>query len=261
MFRWFFFFFSSRRRHTISLRDWSSDVCSSDLACAKAGALFVLDEATVQRLSPGGCQAILDIQPDLTMLGKVIGGGFPVGGVGGRLDVMDIVDANRHVLNLSGTFAGNPVTMAAGIASVTDLTLERTRVMARHLVVIDRAIATAAAEQGLPYSRRTAGSLLNVYFSETPPEVNQLRTDGEIVRAFHLAALTHGVFIAPRALINTSSVLTEQDIQLAAEKLRAAVVDAAATIPRPLHPARAPESLDHALRIVVLPPSCHSSVA
>jgi len=206
-------------------REFFTDV---QAACAKAGALFVLDEATVQRLSPGGCQAILDIQPELTMLGKVIGGGFPVGGVGGRLDVMDIVDANRHVLNLSGTFAGNPVTMAAGIASVTDLTLERTRVMARHLAVIDRAIAAAAAEQGLPYSSRTAGSLLNVYFSETPPEANQLRTDGEIVRAFHLAALTHGVFIAPRALINTSSVLTEQDTQLAAEKLRAAVADAAA---------------------------------
>jgi glutamate-1-semialdehyde 2,1-aminomutase len=108
-------------------RDFFADV---QAACARAGALFILDEATVQRLSPGGCQALLDIQPDLTMLGKVIGGGFPVGGVGGSRAVMDIVDANRHILNLSGTFAGNPVTMAAGIASLTDLTAERTDVMA-----------------------------------------------------------------------------------------------------------------------------------
>jgi glutamate-1-semialdehyde 2,1-aminomutase len=208
-------------------REFFADV---QAACAKAGALFVLDEATVQRLSPGGCQAILGIQPDLTMLGKVIGGGFPVGGVGGRLDVMDIVDASRHILNLSGTFAGNPVTMAAGIASVTDLTAERTGVMAQRLALIDRAIAAAAAEQGLPYSSRVAGSLLNVYFSAEPPPANQLRTDGELVRAFHLAALTRGVFIAPRALINTSSVLTDQDAGLAAEKLQAAVADVAASM-------------------------------
>jgi glutamate-1-semialdehyde 2,1-aminomutase len=199
-------------------------------ACARAGALFILDEATVQRLSPGGCQALLDIQPDLTMLGKVIGGGFPVGGVGGSRAVMDIVDANRHVLNLSGTFAGNPVTMAAGIASLTDLTAERTDVMAQRLKRVDQAIADAAAENGLQYSSRTAGSLLNVYFSAEPPPANQLRTDSELVRAFHLAALTHGVFLAPRALINTSAALSDEDTQLAGEKLRAAVADAAAAV-------------------------------
>jgi glutamate-1-semialdehyde 2,1-aminomutase len=196
-------------------------------ACERAGALLVFDEATVQRLSTGGCQARLDVCPDLTMLGKVIGGGFPVGGVGGRADVMSVVDARRPELNLSGTFAGNTVTMAAGIASVRELTAARIDIMAERLDVIAGAIREAAAAHGLPFSSRSAGSLLNVYFSETAPVANALRQDADMARAFHLAALTRGVFLAPRALLNTSSVLSEDDAHEAAERLQSAVADMA----------------------------------
>jgi glutamate-1-semialdehyde 2,1-aminomutase len=208
-------------------REFFLDVQS---ACQTTGTLFVLDEATVQRLSTGGCQQLLQVRPDLTMLGKVIGGGFPVGGVGGSADVMSVVDARRPDLNLSGTFAGNTVTMAAGIASLRELTADRIATMAERISVIDQAVREAAASQGLPFSSRVAGSLLNVYFSESPPPFNALRQDREVARAFHLAALNRGAFLAPRALINTSSVLSESDVAEAAEKLQAAVGDVALSL-------------------------------
>ncbi len=138
---------------------------------------------------------------------------------------MSVSDARRPELNLSGTFAGNTVSMAAGIASVRELTAERIETMAERTRVIEVALRQAAGEHGLPFSSRSAGSLLSVYFSETPPPFNALRDDSEVARVFHLAALTRGVFIAPRALINTSSVLSESDAQEAAEKLQAAVAD------------------------------------
>jgi glutamate-1-semialdehyde 2,1-aminomutase len=197
-------------------------------AAAKAGALFVLDEATVMRVNFGGVQELLGVDPDLTILGKVIGGGFPVGGVGGKRDLMNVLDPRQGQLGISGTFSGNPVTMAAGQVSLVELTAERIFSMEGKIEAIDEALAKAAAVQGLPYSSRRVGSLLNTYFSEEPPPSNTLRDDGELITRFHLAALNHGVFMAPRALMNASTVLTDQDVAEAITRLEAAVADVAA---------------------------------
>ena len=83
--------------------------------------MFILDEVITLRLSTGGAQAALGVSPDLTAMGKIIGGGFPVGAVGGRADLLALCDPDKPRLFHSGTFNGNPVTTAAGLVSLQHL--------------------------------------------------------------------------------------------------------------------------------------------
>ena len=168
-------------------------------AACQAGAVFVLDEATTQRLAYGGAQQLLGIEPDLTVLGKICGGGFPFGAIGGRQDVMDVLHPARGEMATSGTFAGNPVSVSAGLVSLRDLTAARIAAMDRQVEALDEALAKAAAGHGLPYSSRRVGALLNVYLSDVLPAANPVHDDGRLMNLFHLAALSNGVFIAPRS--------------------------------------------------------------
>ena len=85
--------------------------------------MFVIDEVITLRLATGGAQQLFDVQPDLTMMGKIIGGGLPVGAIGGAESLMSCLDPrNRGALWHSGTFNGNPLTCAAGVVSVRELT-------------------------------------------------------------------------------------------------------------------------------------------
>src|SRR5579862_6298879 len=95
-------------------------------ATRRAGTIFVIDEVITLRLAAGGAQQLFDVQPDLTMMGKIIGGGLPVGALGGSESIMSCLDPrNRGALWHSGTFNGNPLTCAAGAISVRELTQER----------------------------------------------------------------------------------------------------------------------------------------
>src|SRR5215472_17472955 len=97
-----------------------------DDAAHRAGALLVLDEVITLRLSEGGAQKIFEVTPDLTMMGKIIGGGLPVGALGGKAEVMAAFDPReRGSLMHSGTFNGNVLTCSAGIVSVLELTQEK----------------------------------------------------------------------------------------------------------------------------------------
>ena len=87
--------------------------------------IFILDEIVSFRLAPGGFQELCGINPDLTTYGKIIGGGFPVGGFGGRAEIMDLLDGTgqgRGGVFQSGTFSAHPVVMAAGLATLQQLT-------------------------------------------------------------------------------------------------------------------------------------------
>ena len=100
-------------------------------AATTAGALFVMDEVISLRMSTGGQQQNLGVVPDLTTMGKIIGGGYPVGAVGGKAEFMSLLDPGRGRIFHSGTFNGNPVTTAAGIVSYGHLTSEHVSAMAR----------------------------------------------------------------------------------------------------------------------------------
>ena len=151
-------------------------------ATARAGAVFVLDEVITFRLSTGGAQALLDVTPDLTAMGKIIGGGFPVGAVGGRADLMALTDPmGEPKVHHSGTFNGNPVTTAAGIVSVQHLTSDAIGTMDTLTARFETSLVDAGE---VPLSTRRVGSLLQVVFD-----------DERAVPLFHLAALNHGLFL------------------------------------------------------------------
>jgi glutamate-1-semialdehyde 2,1-aminomutase len=197
-------------------------------AAQAAGAILVLDEVITLRLSIGGAQQVLGVRPDLTAMGKIIGGGFPVGAVGGREELLALCDPSRPRLFHSGTFNGNPVTTAAGLVSLQHLDHDQIDRMGARAAGLEDVLAKAAADAGLPLSVRRAGSMLQLFFSPAPPAATPLRTDGELITAFHLAALNHGVFLAPRGLLALSTVLDDGLLEDAGARLSAAMADVAA---------------------------------
>jgi glutamate-1-semialdehyde 2,1-aminomutase len=178
-------------------------------AAHSAGALFIADEVITLRLHEGGAQALHGVRPDLTAMGKIIGGGFPVGAVGGRAELLAVTDPRDPRLIHSGTFNGNPVTAAAGVVSLRELTPERIATMDRQAARLAERLRAAAAEAGVPFSVRQAGSLLQCFLTGDEPASNAERDDPAAAGAFHLAALNEGVFFAGRGLMALSTVLTD----------------------------------------------------
>jgi glutamate-1-semialdehyde 2,1-aminomutase len=199
-------------------------------ATRAAGAVFVLDEVQTFRMSTGGLQQVFGVEPDLTLFGKFVGGGFPVGAVGGRAEVMQVFDATKLRVYHSGTFNANPITMAAGNVTVRDLTADAIRHMEQLAERFRTGIMAAAARLGLPISVNQLGSLLNVYFMPKPPETAWQRSDQDLMQRFHLAALNHGLFFAHRGFFVLSTVLTAAEIDEAIERAAAAMADAAAEV-------------------------------
>jgi glutamate-1-semialdehyde 2,1-aminomutase len=197
-------------------------------AAQAAGVLFAFDEATVFRLSTGGAQALLGIAPDLTVLGKLIGGGFPCGGVGGRREIMELANPVTGTVHISGTFSGNPVAMAAGTVAVRELTADRIATTATHAERIEAALRKSAANLGVPFSCRRVGSMLNVWLSDALPAANHVREDVYLAGKFHLACLANGIFSAWRGLMNVSTVTTDNDVTEMINRLDAALTDVAA---------------------------------
>jgi glutamate-1-semialdehyde 2,1-aminomutase len=196
-------------------------------AARRAGALFIIDEVITLRLAVGGAQAASGVAPDLTMMGKIIGGGLPVGALGGRDDLMTHFDpAGAHAMHHSGTFNGNPLTCAAGVVSLRELDTERIAAMDRMAARMQSEIQRTAAALGLPFGIRRAGSLMNVTFERSG--AGGVHTPAQRMMAdFHLAALNHGLFFAPRGLIALSTVMTDELIAEICELAAAALGDVA----------------------------------
>ncbi len=197
-------------------------------AAHRAGALFILDEVITLRLNEGGAQRIFDVKPDLTMLGKIVGGGFPVGALGGSEEVMSSFDPrNRGSMFHAGTFNGNPITCAAGIVSVRELTQARIDKMAAQAERLGAELSRAARHAELPFSVRAYGSLLNVFFLKEPPPPTVAREDSRTISSFHLAALNNGLFLAPRGMIALSTVITDEMLSEICERAAKAIADVA----------------------------------
>jgi glutamate-1-semialdehyde 2,1-aminomutase len=197
-------------------------------AAHRAGALFILDEVITLRLHEGGAQQIFDVKPDLTMLGKIIGGGFPVGALGGSEELMSSFDPrNRGSIFHAGTFNGNPITCAAGLTSVRELTQARIDKMATQAERLGAELGRAASQAGLPFSVRTYGSLLNVFFLKDAPPATIAREDARAITNFHLAALNNGLFLAPRGMIALSTVITDELLSEISERAAKAIADVA----------------------------------
>ncbi|MBP6507263.1 MAG: glutamate-1-semialdehyde 2,1-aminomutase [Opitutaceae bacterium] len=169
---------------------------------AKHGALLIFDEVmTGFRIAKGGVQEREKIIPDLTCLGKIIGGGLPVGAFGGRADIMDYLAPLGPVYQ-AGTLSGNPLAMAAGIASLK--MLEELNPYARLDTLGQRlrdAVLEAARAKGLPAQVPQCGSMFSIFFTATPVRdyTTALTGDGKLFARFFHACLDQGVYLAPSA--------------------------------------------------------------
>lgn len=193
--------------------------------CDQTGAILIFDEVmTGFRVDPTGAQGLYSVFPDLTTLGKVIGGGLPVGAYGGRRDLMDLV-APTGPMYQAGTLSGNPLAMAAGIACLELLRGEnRFEKLNATGAMLDEGMQEAASEHGLDVAISRVGTMSGMYFLKEPPtnwdEVKQAST--ERFKTFFHAMLERGVFYAPSAFeagfISTSHTEAEVELTLAAAR-------------------------------------------
>ena len=193
--------------------------------CSRHGAVLIFDEVmTGFRVALGGAQARYGIKPDLTTLGKVIGGGLPVGAFGGRREIMEKIAPLGPVYQ-AGTLSGNPVAVAAGLATLklvdTPGFQERISATTEKLV---QGLQEAARKAKVEFSAQSVGSMFGLYFRAAPPtsfaEVMQCDKD-RFNRFFH-AMLERGVYLAPSAyeagFVSAAHGTTEIDATLAAAR-------------------------------------------
>jgi len=166
------------------------------------GALVIFDEViTGFRLAFGGYQQLCGIRPDLTTLGKIIGGGMPIGAIGGRADLMEHLAPNGEVYQ-AGTLSGNPISVAAGLASLQRLKdHDPYPDLDRQTGLLVQNIQSSAASLGIPVQTPRAGSMFSIFFSENPvhdfDEVSATNTDR--FPGFFRSLLAQNVYLPPSA--------------------------------------------------------------
>jgi glutamate-1-semialdehyde 2,1-aminomutase len=192
------------------------------------GALLIFDEVmTGFRVAPGGAQELFGIRPDLTTLGKVIGGGLPVGAYGGRADVMDHVAPVGPVYQ-AGTLSGNPLAMAAGLAQLKILRDENPYPeLERKTKRLVEGLLANGAEMGVPMCGGSYGSMWGVFLAAGPVRTfeDAKGSDVDTFRRFFHAALQRGVFFAPSAFEAgfLSTAHTDQDVEETISRARDAL--------------------------------------
>ncbi len=196
--------------------------------CTAHGTLLIFDEVmTGFRVAPGGVQEKTGITPDLTALGKIIGGGLPVGAFGGKADITNSLAPLGPVYQ-AGTLSGNPLAMAAGIAALEKLTAEAPYSQLNDFgIQIRDVLLTAANEKGIPLQVPQTGSMFCMFFSETPvtnyEEAIATKTE-HFKKIFHYV-LERGVYLAPSAFETCfiSSAHEGEAINRACDVLREAI--------------------------------------
>lgn len=194
--------------------------------CKQAGSLLIFDEVmTGFRVAYGGAQQLFGVRPDLTTLGKIIGGGMPVGAYGGRADVMDVVSPVGPVYQ-AGTLSGNPVAMASGLATLN--TLKETNPYPRLDSLTKKLVAglsQLATEAGIKHTIPQVGSMFTVFFN--PERVTNMAVASKsdtaaFARYFH-AMLEQGVYLACSQFEANfvSAAHTDNDIQATLDAAKA----------------------------------------
>jgi len=182
------------------------------------GVLLIFDEVITFRLSLGGMQEVSGVEPDLTVLGKIIGGGFPVGALGGKKELMMQFDPNRRdSLFHTGTFSGNEITMIAGLAAMETYdsgAISRINDLGDRL---SKGITGVFRKAGIKGRAIGLGSLVTVHWSTG--EINNAKdgsmakkSAGELPGLLHLEMMNRGIFTAPRNMYAVSTPMSEREI-------------------------------------------------
>jgi glutamate-1-semialdehyde 2,1-aminomutase len=195
--------------------------------CTAHGTLLIFDEVISGfRTAPGGAQAIFGVRPDLTCLGKIIGGGLPVGAYGGRKDLMDLVSPAGPVYQ-AGTLSGNPLAMTAGLWALDRLTPKLYTNLAALGARLADGLAAAAREAGVPVEVNRFGSLVTPFFTDGPvrDDRSATRADTERYARFFRAMLARGVYPPPSQFEAwfLSAAHTAKDVDWTVEAAKAAM--------------------------------------
>lgn len=182
------------------------------------GVLLILDEIITFRFHEGGAQTMIGVMPDLTTLGKIIGGGFPVGAFGGKKEIMEIFDPeNTKHVGHSGTFSGNAVTMVAGLANMEIFRQKEADQINDLGNRLRKGILETMDGLGVNGQCTGYGSLIQSFFTRN--ELNNARNVGvsssnssEMLKYLHLDMMNMGIFFVNRGMFSISTPMTEQVI-------------------------------------------------
>ncbi len=168
--------------------------------CTKNGAILIFDEViTGFRIRYGSVQDLFGVEADLTCLGKIIGGGFPIGACGGRASLMDRLAPSGRIYQ-AGTLSGNPVCVAAGIATLGLLKSKGVyTALGRATENLCRGIAKVLSGQNVKFTINRIGSMFTVFFNSGPVTdyASALKSDTQLYARFHSAMLTEGIYLPP----------------------------------------------------------------
>lgn len=194
--------------------------------CDEFGALLIIDEVmTGFRVALGGAQAYYDVTPDLTCLGKIIGGGMPVGAFGGRRDVMAALAPTGPVYQ-AGTLSGNPIAMAAGFACLTQIAQPGTHSTLTDLTTqLSEGLLAAAKAENIPLVINHVGGMFGIFFTDAETVTcyaDVTRCDVERFKRFFHLMLEEGIYLAPSAFEAgfMSLAHSQEDIQRTVDAAR-----------------------------------------
>jgi glutamate-1-semialdehyde 2,1-aminomutase len=196
--------------------------------CTKYGALLIFDEVmTGFRVARGGAQEIYEIKPDLTALGKVIGGGLPVGAFGGRAEIMDQLSPDGPVYQ-AGTLSGNPLAMAAGLAQLRELDrIDGWKLLEERGAQFEKLVQEAGGKIDRTFHR--IGSMFCLFFARGPivDLADAKRSDLKAFAKFFHGCLERGVYFAPSQFETgfISTAHSSDDIERTAEVMREALLN------------------------------------
>ncbi|HML38353.1 MAG TPA: aminotransferase class III-fold pyridoxal phosphate-dependent enzyme, partial [Bacillota bacterium] len=191
------------------------------------GILLIFDEVVTFRLSMGGAQQQYGICPDLTSLGKIIGGGTPIGAFGGKEEIMKLYDPREKKMYHSGTFNGNALGMAAGIATMKAFDENMVNRVNNLGFRFKGSLENVFKKLGLDIQVSGTGSLYNIIFSN-----KAIRSYRDVASSYerlnqilYLSLITKGIFDAPRGMFCMSTAMTEADIDFAVDKIEASLTE------------------------------------
>ena len=187
------------------------------------GIVLIFDEVISYRVSPGGCQAHYDITPDMTALGKIIGGGFPVGAFGGRRDIMELYDPRFGPrVSHAGTFNGNPVSMLAGVITLDHLTTRVYQELEMHGQRLRSEIHNICIDLEVPAQITGIGSLFGIHF--VGHDIQNYRDiadcDTGLRDRVFLGLMNEGILVAPNLVGALSTETKEAQVAVFAETFR-----------------------------------------
>jgi len=198
-------------------------------AAHRHGALFILDDCLMFRLALGGSAEKFGLAPDITFLGKFMGGGMPAGAVGGRAEIMDMADPARGSEGLyhGGSFNGNVLASVAGRLTVEHLTKDSIDRMDAQAERLKAALEAKAKSVGVPLYVLNEGSVMGLYFTTTKPRPGSELPNPDLVDRFHLACLNNGVQMGPGGMVSMATAITGKALEEAREGMSAALEEIA----------------------------------